>query len=340
MVIKKAPGLLAAVLASGLILGTYTEPSAAQSAQDQAMQDRMRILQDRIDDLAKQLDAMKKEQQAQAAKAAAAPAAPAAPATGAGAAAPTAKAGAKPVETEPKFAGFMKGFFGTFDMSLDDTTKGIDQTSAFHWSYANPLDPSSGLVQGGNKGVAVGRVGWIPAISSNGSNIGYRGTHKIASSDIDFIYQVSTALNLAAAPGLNNTWTKSSNVVTGAIGLGDTYIGFKTKKWGTLKFGEMYAPYKTSTDRLNPFAGQLGDYSTVMANTGGDNRVEFGTRFDHAIIYDSPTMMGFSFDAMFAPGQNITYNNVTTPLGSPDCTGGNAPGSGNLFLNCDDGGFG
>ncbi len=91
-------------------------------------------------------------------------------------------------------------------------------------------------------------------MSSNGSNVGYRGAHKIDGSTVDFVYQVSTALNMAAAPGLQNTWTKPSNTVLGAIGLGDTYIGFQEKEWGKLKFGTMYMPYKTSTDRLNPFA--------------------------------------------------------------------------------------
>ena len=98
-------------------------------------------------------------------------------------------------------------------------------------------------------------------------------------------------------------------------------------------------PYKTSTDRLNPFSGQLGNYSTVMGNTGGDNRVEFGTRMDHVIMYNSPTWQGFSFDAAYALGQNVDPYNNLTPEGSPDCSGGNNPGSGNLFLNCDDGGF-
>ncbi|HEY4974072.1 MAG TPA: hypothetical protein VII41_10710, partial [Steroidobacteraceae bacterium] len=32
--------------------------------------------------------------------------------------------------------------------------------------------------------------------------------------------------------------------------------------------------------------------------------------------------------------------NVVQSSGSPDCNGGNQPGSGNLLLNCDDGGFG
>jgi predicted porin len=328
MSIFTAPRMLVAVLASGLLIFSCPDRSVAQST-DSSVQNQMRILQERIEALSQELDSIQKEQ----AKAAAAAQKPAP--------APTDKAVAKEAPADTKFDKFMKGFYGTFDVSLDDTTKGINQASAFHWSYVNPLNPSSGLVQGANKGVgAVGRIGYLFAMSSNGSNIGYRGSHKIAQSDIDFIYQVSTAINMAAAPGLNNTWTKSSNTVTGAIGLGDTYIGFKNKTWGTLKFGEMFAPYKTSTDRLNPFSGQLGDYSTIMGNSGGDNRVEFGTRLDHAIIYTSPTMRGLSFDVMFAPGQNVTNNNVTTPLGSPDCTGGNAPGSGNLFNNCDDGGFG
>ncbi len=335
MSIKKAPALLLAVLASGLGMLTYAGPVNAQSA-DQSMQDRMRVLQQRIDDLARQLEEMKKEQQQQAKAAAAPPAPPAAP-SGAGA---QAKAGGKEAEPETKFDKFIKGFYGTLDASMDFTTKGIDQQSAFHWDYVNPLVPSSGLVRGSNKGPATGRVGWILALSSNGSNVGYRGSHKIPKTDVDFIYQVSTSLDIEAAPGLNNTWTKSSNVVTGALGLGDTYIGFRNKNWGTLKFGEQYSPYKTSTDRLNPFGGMLGGYNTIIGNTGGDNRIEFGTRFDHAIVYDSPVFGGFSFDLMFAPGQNVTYNNVTIPLGSVDCAGGNSPGSGNLPLNCDDGGFG
>ena len=121
-------------------------------------------------------------------------------------------------------------------------------------------------------------------MSSNGSSIGYRGSHKIPNSNVDFIYQVSTSINMAAAPGLQNTWTKSSNTVQGAIGLGDTFIGSQNHAWGKLRFGEMYMPYKTSTDRLNPFGSGLGNYAVVMGNTGGDNRVEFGTRADHVIV--------------------------------------------------------
>jgi predicted porin len=215
---------------------------------------------------------------------------------------------------------------------------------AYHYN-CNPqgLD----CVQGANKGPTVssagatpfGRVSWMAMMSSNGSNVGYRGSHQIGKSSWDFVYQVSASVDMAAAPGLRNTWTKSSNTVEGALGLGDTYIGLRNKGLGQVKFGTMYTPYKTSTDRLNPFPGMLGNYSVVMGNTGGDNRIEFGTRMDHVISYDSPNLGGFSFDASYSFGQNPDpYNNIL-PLGSSDCSGSNNPGSGNLFLNCDDGGF-
>jgi len=315
--------------AIAVVAGLAIIPGISHAADQDA---QIRALQEQIQQLSKQVDQLSKEthekKEAQAAQGTAAPA-------------PKSKEG-KEAPEESKFDKFIKGFYGTLDVSLDDTTKGIAGLNAYHWSYTSADgSPTPGYANGGLKGGAVGRVGYIPAMSSNGSNIGYRATHRIANTNVDFILQVSTALNIAAAPGLNNTWTKSSNVVTGAIGLGDTFIGFKNNDWGTIKLGTMLGPYKTSTDRLNPFNGQLGDYSTIMGNTGGDNRVEFGTRFDHAIVYNSPRIANnFSFDLMYALGQNVNNNNVTVPLGSPDCTGSNSPGSGNLPLNCDDGGFG
>ena len=309
---------LAALLAATLVVFSYSAQTIAQST-DPDTQARMRILQERIDALDKELKSMKAEQGATA----------------------------KVVNTsEKRLNTFMKGFFGTMDVSIDYTTKGMGGMLAYGSALAPGVtSPSGPFVYNTSPKVAngvtgpFGRVSWLAAMSSNGSNIGYRGTHQIGSSNVDFIYQVSTAINMSAAPGLQDTWTKSSNTVQGAIGLGDTYMGFQGSSWGKIKFGELYMPYKTSTDRFNPFAGQLGDYSVIMGNTGGDNRVEFGTRMDHAIVFSSPTWQGFSFDAAYALGQNPDPNSNLTSLGSVDCSGGNNPGSGNLFLNCDDGGF-
>ena len=94
--------------------------------------------------------------------------------------------------------------------------------------------------------------------------------------------------------------------------------------------GKSETPYKTSTDRLNPFSGMLGDYRVIIGNTGGDNRVEFGYRAPHAIWYESPNWSGASFKAMYSPGQNRSDDNSNLASAEQDCAGGNIPGSGAL----------
>jgi predicted porin len=325
-----------AALAGVLAIAVHPIPTRADD--DTALKEQIRILKQRIDELNQQVDelARKQQQQAAAAAAAAQPAGPPAE--------PKFEAYVKDQKDkggEPKLAAFLKGFYGTLDVSLDDTTKGIAGLQAYHWSLSDPNNPNSAPVQGGLKGGPVGRVGYMPALSTNKSQVGYRFSHKIADTSTDFIVQIETALAITAAPGLRTSYVQQSNVVNGAIGLGDTFVGLQDKGWGKIKFGTMYSPYKKSTDRLNPFSGMLGDYAVVMGNTGGDNRVEFGTRLDHSISYESPQFAQMlSFDLLFSPGANRTYDNVIQSAGSPDCSGGNMPGSGNLLLNCDDGGFG
>ena len=178
-------------------------------------------------------------------------------------------------------------------------------------------------------------------LSTNKSVIGYRGSHKIPGSTVDFIYQLEVQPQITHAPGLSTSYTAQSDVTKGGLGYGDSFVGLSGNSWGKLKFGTTYTPYKKSTDRMNPFSGMLGDYGVVMGNTGGDNRVEFGTRIDHSIWYESPKLGGvFSFDALFSPAQNRTPNSLAPSSGSPDCNGGNEPGSGNLPIACDDGGYG
>jgi predicted porin len=299
----------------------------ADDAQTQALKDQMRIMQQQMQQLQQQIDTLSTKQAA----------APAGPPASAASSPEKGKVAMTPLET--KFDNFLKGFYGTLDVSVDYTTKGINNPLAYNYGYANGAPGSPYVVTAGPKEGPYGRVGWLGAMSSNGSSIGYRGSHKIPHTDVNFIYQVSTAIDMVAAPGLQNSWTKSSNVVQGAIGLGDTFVGFQNHSWGKVRFGEMYMPYKTSTDRLNPFGTGLGNYAVVMGNTGGDNRVEFGTRASDVVSYSSPTWGGFSFDAAYAFGQQLDPNSNLMPEGSPDCQGSNNPGSGNLFLNCDDGGF-
>jgi predicted porin len=320
------------LLALAACAGTVATCGAvfADDDQTQALKEQMRIMQQQMQQLQKQIDSLSSKQ--------AAPATAGPPATAAsGAAAGNAPAQLSPLEK--KFDNFLKGFYGALDLSVDYTTKGIYNPVAYPWGYASGAPGSPYVMTGGQKATPYGRVGWLGMMSSNGSSVGYRGSHPIPNSNIDFIYQVSTSIDMAAAPGLQDTWTKSSNTVQGAIGLGDTFLGFSSPAWGKVKFGEMYMPYKTSTDRLNPFGSSLGNYAAIMGNTGGDNRVEFGTRGDDVVFYTSPTLFGLTFDAAYQFGQQLDPNSDLTPLGSPDCNGSNNPGSGNLFLNCDDGGY-
>jgi predicted porin len=244
--------------------------------------------------------------------------------------------------TESKLDKLLKGFYGTLDVSFDATTKGMGGLVAFPYALNNPDDVNSGFQRSGAaKAGPVGIVGYLPALSTNLSKIGYRGSYTIAGGPVDFIYQVEAGIAITSAPGLNTSYVQQSDVTKTGIGYGDTFVGFASKGWGAFKVGTTYAPYKKAIDRLNPFAGLLGDMHVVMGNSGGDNRVEFATRLEHSLWYESP-MLGdmLGLDVLFAPGQNRTFDNLIQSAGSPDCSGGNSPGSGNLLLQCDDGGFG
>jgi predicted porin len=212
--------------------------------------------------------------------------------------------------------------YGNLDVSFDDTSKNIRN-----------------LDLGGNT-PPVGNFGWMPAISTNLSYVGVRGFQRISDYPFNFVYQLEVGFDISATPGLKQTNSNLSDTVNGALFNRNTYIGLSSPEWGAIKIGKTDAPYKNSTAAFNPFSGQIGDYSVIMGNTGGDNRVEFGTRLDHAIWYESPTVGGFQFNALFAPGQNRDNASGNIPAGGSDCTGGNDPTSGgNLPIACNDGAF-
>jgi hypothetical protein len=337
--LKLAKPILA-VLAACAVSGAMGSRAFAQDTPDaQKLQEQMRILQQQMQELQKQIQILSNK--------------PAAPATPAAEAGPPASAAVKPEEKEkePLLHQIIKGFYGTLDVSVDEVTKGMTGP-AWGWNCTSPYtdsgcthNPTPKIGAAGGTG-PVGQVGYQPELGTNKSVLGYHGAIPIGTSSTDFIFQIETQPSITSSPGLYTSYTQQSNVVKASIGYGDNFVGLGAadpmNDWGKIKFGTTYAPYKRSTDRMNPFSGMLGDYAAIMGNTGGDNRVEFGTRLNNSIWYESPHLMHgiFSFDLLFAPGQNRTYDNVVQSAGSPDCNGGNSPGSGNLPLNCDDGSFG
>jgi hypothetical protein len=332
--LAKAVLMVLAACAVDVAMGSRASADNAQDAQQ--LQQQMQVLQQQMQELQKQIQTLSKKQ-------AAAPPAEAGP--------PSSAAAKAPEEKEPLLHQIIKGFYGTLDVSFDEMTKGMTGP-AWGWNCTSPYtdsgcthNPTPKIGAAGTTS-PVGQVGYQPELGTNKSVLGYHGAIPIGNSTTDFIFQIETQPSITSSPGLYTSYTQQSNVVKASIGYGDNFVGLGSadpmNDWGKIKFGTTYAPYKKSTDRFNPFSGMIGDYAAVMGNTGGDNRVEFGTRLNNSIWYESPHLFQgiFSFDALFAPGQNRTYNNVVQSAGSPDCNGGNSPGSGNLPINCDDGSFG
>jgi predicted porin len=211
--------------------------------------------------------------------------------------------------------------YGNLDVSLDYTTKGIGDMTV------DGVPP-------------VGNTGWMWAISSNLSYIGVRGFQTLGEFPANFVYQLETQIDVSATSGTGGSNSNTSAVVKGGLTSRNSFIGLASPTWGAFKIGKTDAPYKISTASMNPFSGQLGDYGVIMGNSGGDNRVEFGTRLAHAIWYESPNLSGFNFAALVSPGQNRANDNSNLSSGEGDCTGGNIPGSGGLPVACNDGSFG
>jgi predicted porin len=181
----------------------------------------------------------------------------------------------------------------------------------------------------------------MSALSTNSSYLGVRGFQRLGDHPVNFVYQLELGLGLTSTPGLKQTNSNLSNTTDGTLFNRNTYIGLSSPEWGAIKVGKSNSPYMDSTAQFDPFSGMIGTYSSIMGNSGGDNRVEFGTRIDHAVWYESPKFGGgFQFNFMFAPGQNRADNSDNIAAGESDCAGGNDPTSGaNPLVSCSDGAF-
>jgi predicted porin len=315
------------LLAAG---GSYSGASSAQALSEVSQAQQIQMLKQQMEVLARKLDDLSAKQ-AEAGKNQ--------PAAGASvASAPTGQNGKTAESADsgwgagmpPKLKSLLAAlgnmeFYGNLDVSVDYATKGLSS------SYVTP---------GGTVVFPRGHMGWQPDISTNLSYIGVRGKQPFGSSSLAFVYQLETQLDISATAGSSNSNSAQDSTVKGALTSRNSFIGVASPTWGALKIGKTDAPYKTSTARMNPFSGMLGDYSVIMGNTGGDNRVEFGTRLDHAIWYESPTFHGLSLNVLVSPGQNRGYENSVQAAGESNCTGGNVPGSGGNPIACNDGSYG
>src|SRR5665213_4548194 len=130
-------------------------------------------------------------------------------------------------------------------------------------------------------------------VASNISSFGVRVRHNLAPygwEGMAVVAQLESQVDFASAPNER-----------AAFGTRDSFLGLESP-WGSIKAGKSDTPYKKSTAAMDPFSRTLGDYNSIMGNTGGDNRAEFDWRMDHAVWYESPIWNGFQFSARFSPG--------------------------------------
>jgi predicted porin len=225
--------------------------------------------------------------------------------------------------------------YGNIDVSFDGASKTV---TGWTGSAANQH-----CGYGGGFCAATGNFAWMPDISTNLSYVGVRGFQRLgwqpigllvkgqpveSASDWRFVYQLEAGFDVSAFPSNRQSNSNLSNQVNGALFSRNSYIGLANPAIGAIKIGKEDTPYKTSTAAFNPFSGMWGDYSVVMGNTGGDNRVEFGYRASHAIWYESPNLGGFQGNLLYAPGQNRSWISDNIASGESDCAGNNDPTSG------------
>jgi predicted porin len=160
-------------------------------------------------------------------------------------------------------------------------------------------------------------------IASNISSFGIRVRHNLAPYGWEgwaVVAQLESQVDIASAP-----------TERAALGTRDSFLGLEGP-WGAIKAGKSDTPYKKSTAAMDPFSRTLGDYNSIMGNTGGDNRAEFDWRMNHAIWYESPIVSGFQLSALISPGQNYAQDNSDYSFGDTfQCNGASARGSGSNF---------
>jgi predicted porin len=162
-------------------------------------------------------------------------------------------------------------------------------------------------------------------IASNISSFGIRVRHNLAPYGWDgmaVVAQLESQVDIASYP-----------TERAAFGTRDSFVGLEGP-WGAVKAGKSDTPYKKATAAMDPFTRTLGDYNSIMGNTGGDNRAEFDWRMPHAVWYESPIFQGFQFSALFSPGQNFSVDNSDFAYGDYfQCSGSSARASGSNFPN-------
>jgi predicted porin len=134
-------------------------------------------------------------------------------------------------------------------------------------------------------------------VTSNSSNIGFRGNEPLGSG-LNGFFQIESAVNFD--DGTSSGFWASRNSGVGLQG-----------GWGQVTLGQWDSPYKNSTQRFDPFndtsiaayTGIMGGTGTITGGQGGSSfaqRASFDRRVSNTVQYWTPSWNGLS--ARFAYG--------------------------------------
>ena len=153
----------------------------------------------------------------------------------------------------------------------------------------------------------VGQVGYQPELSTNKSVLGYRGSHQIGDSDIDFIYPDRDAAVDHLLAGPQTSYTQQSNVVKGAIGYGDTFVGIGRRTAG-LGQAQVRHDVRALQEIHRPDESLLG-HARRLRRHHGQYRRRQPRRIRHPprsfdLVRIAASFDGiFSFDLLVSPGR-------------------------------------
>ena len=142
-------------------------------------------------------------------------------------------------------------------------------------------------------------------VTSNSSNLGFRGTEDLGSG-LDAWFQIESAVNF------------DSGATSGFLASRNSGVGLRNQ-WGQILLGQWDSPYKFSTLRLDPtgdtgiaaYTRILGGTGSITAGQGGANfaeRASFDRRVSNVVQYWTPSWNGVS--------GRLAYGATDTNLGS------------------------
>lgn len=128
----------------------------------------------------------------------------------------------------------------------------------------------------------------------SGSRLGFKGSEDLGQG-LKAIFQLESGIN-----------TDTGSYGQGGLAFGrQAYVGLSSTL-GTLSLGRQYVPLYSVLDSFDPFG-------TGAGSAASSGVVSYSSRADNSVVYQSPTVSGFSGAAMVSLGEKTAASSATAP---------------------------